>query len=103
VAGKTGTAELGGPPTSPSGCSTSSSEQKPGEGEEHKSESESASCAAEQNSPQSTDAWFAAFAPALHPKVVVAVLMVRDGAGGATAAPVARQVIEAALQPGILG
>ncbi len=103
VAGKTGTAELGGPPTGPSGCGASSSERKSGEDEEHKSESESASCAAEQNNPQSTDAWFAAFAPALHPKVVVAVLMVRDGAGGATAAPVARQVIEAALQPGVLG
>ena len=41
---------------------------------------------------------FAAFAPALHPRVVVCVLLVKDGAGGATAAPVAREVIEAALQ-----
>jgi peptidoglycan glycosyltransferase len=108
VAGKTGTAELGGPPTpspptpgSPAGqtsCGAGSSEKKPGEHEEHGSES--SSCTAEQNSPQSTDAWFAAFAPALHPKIVVGVLMVRDGAGGATAAPVARQVIEAALQAG---
>ena len=98
VAGKTGTAELG----SPSSCSTSGSEQKPAEGEEHTSKehpSEASSCAAEQSNPQNTDAWFAAFAPAEHPKIVVGVLMVRDGAGGATAAPVARQVIEAALQP----
>ncbi len=102
VAGKTGTAELG----SPSSCSTSDSEQKPAEGEEHTSKehpSEASSCATEQNNPQNTDAWFAAFAPAGHPKIVVGVLMVRDGAGGATAAPVARQVIEAALQPGGLG
>ena len=33
----------------------------------------------------------------LHPRVVVCVLLVKDGAGGATAAPVAREVIEAAL------
>jgi cell division protein FtsI/penicillin-binding protein 2 len=102
VAGKTGTAELG----SPSACAAGGSEQKPAEGEEHATKehpSEASSCAAEQSNPQNTDAWFAAFAPALHPKVAVGVLMVRDGAGGATAAPVARQVIEAALQPGGLG
>jgi peptidoglycan glycosyltransferase len=99
VAGKTGTAELGTPAT----CNASS-EQKPAEGEEHSSSSEhtseSSSCAAEQNSPKNTDAWFAAFAPVLHPKIAVGVLMVRDGAGGESAAPVARQVIEAALPAG---
>ncbi len=102
VAGKTGTAELG----SPTSCETGGPEQKPAEGEAHSSKehpSEASSCAAEQSNPQNTDAWFAAFAPAEHPKIVVGVLMVRDGAGGATAAPVARQVIEAALQPGDLG
>jgi cell division protein FtsI/penicillin-binding protein 2 len=102
VAGKTGTAELG----SPSACGASGSERKPAEGE-HGSERTSeertseASCAAEQSNPQNTDAWFAAFAPALHPKIAVAVLMVRDGAGGATAAPVARQVLEAGLAGGL--
>jgi peptidoglycan glycosyltransferase len=99
VAGKTGTAEL----STPAACSDPSSEQKPTEGEEHSSSehtSPSSSCAAEQNNPKNTDAWFAAFAPALHPKIVVGVLMVRDGAGGESAAPVARQVIEAALQSG---
>jgi peptidoglycan glycosyltransferase len=99
VAGKTGTAEL-----STAAACDESSEQKPAEGEEHSSSSEhtaeSSNCAAEQNNPKNTDAWFAAFAPALHPKIAVGVLMVRDGAGGATAAPVARQVIEAALQAG---
>jgi penicillin-binding protein A len=93
VAGKTGTAELSTPTCSAAG----GSEQKPAEGAAHASE---AACAAEQNNPKNTDAWFAAFAPALHPKIAVGVLMVRDGAGGATAAPVARQVIEAALPAG---
>jgi hypothetical protein len=103
VAGKTGTAELGTPSTPPAACDASS-EQKPAEGEEHPSSSdhasESSSCADEQNNPKNTDAWFAAFAPALHPKIAVGVLMVRDGAGGESAAPVARQVIETALQAG---
>ncbi len=100
VAGKTGTAELESPATPPAACNASS-EQKPAAGEEHSSSehtSESSNCAAEQNNPKNTDAWFAAFAPARHPKIVVGVLMVRDGAGGESAAPVARQVIEAALQ-----
>jgi penicillin-binding protein A len=85
VAGKTGTAELGGP------CSTSNTSD-----EEHASR-EGSSEASGCHEASDTDAWFAAFAPALKPRVVVGVLMVKDGAGGATAAPVARQVIEAAL------
>jgi cell division protein FtsI/penicillin-binding protein 2 len=44
-----------------------------------------------------TDAWFVAFAPYRHPQVAVAVLLVGQGAGGETAAPAARTVIEAAL------
>lgn len=47
-----------------------------------------------------SDAWFAAFAPAVHPRFAVAVLVVRGGVGGATAAPIARQVLEAALGDG---
>ncbi len=42
-------------------------------------------------------AWFAAFAPADDPKVVVAVLVENGGTGGSVAGPVARQVILAAL------
>lgn len=61
VAGKTGTAELGGEETE-------------------------------------TDAWFTSFAPAGNPKIVVAVLMVRAGAGGEAAAPVAQQVLLTALR-----
>ncbi len=98
VAGKTGTAELG----MPSSCKNS--EASSGEGnasgengsEENGSSESSGGCSA--NDPHNTDAWFAAFAPALHPRIVVGVLLPRDGAGGDTAAPVARQVLEAGLQ-----
>ncbi len=47
--------------------------------------------------PSNTDAWFTAFAPAREPKIAVAVLLVRSGAGGATAAPAARLVLARAL------
>ena len=84
VAGKTGTAEL------KSACSSA-------EGSEPSGESGSEGCQPESD-PSNTDAWFAAFAPAVHPRIAVCVLLVKDGAGGATAAPVAREVIEAGLQ-----
>ena len=45
-----------------------------------------------------TDAWFTAFAPLKDPQVAVCVLLVGQGAGGATAAPAAKTVIEAALK-----
>ena len=45
-----------------------------------------------------TDAWFVAFAPARAPRVAVAVMLIGQGAGGATAAPAARIVLEAALK-----
>jgi peptidoglycan glycosyltransferase len=44
-----------------------------------------------------TDAWFVGFAPYRHPKVAVAVLLVGQGAGGETAAPAAKTVIQAAV------
>jgi penicillin-binding protein A len=47
--------------------------------------------------PANTDAWFVAFAPASAPKVAVGVMLVGAGAGGAAAAPIARQVLAAAL------
>ncbi len=50
------------------------------------------------NDTTDTDAWFAAFAPLREPRVAVAVLLVGQGAGGATAAPAARVVLEAALK-----
>jgi cell division protein FtsI/penicillin-binding protein 2 len=49
--------------------------------------------------PNNTDAWFTSFAPAGKPKIAVAALFVRNGSGGAIAAPAARAVLIAALQP----
>jgi len=72
VAGKTGTAEL-------------EDTRDPATGETLPSD------------PENTDAWFTAYAPARRPTIAVAVMLVRAGAGGATAAPAARVVLEAAL------
>ena len=72
VAGKTGTAEL-------------EDTRDPQTGETAPSD------------PSNTDAWFTAYAPAKGPRIVVAVMLVRAGAGGATAAPAARLVLDAAL------
>jgi hypothetical protein len=48
--------------------------------------------------PKDADAWFVAFAPAQHPRVAVAVMLVGAGFGGTAAAPIARQVLDAALR-----
>ena len=48
--------------------------------------------------PSNTDAWFTAFAPAARPRIAVGAMFVRAGAGGATAAPAARVVLEAGLK-----
>ena len=73
VAGKTGTAELG--PLDPSA-----------QGKEAK---------------QRVDAWFTCFAPANHPSLAVAVLVVdANGDGGVVAAPIARQVLVSSLGAG---
>jgi cell division protein FtsI/penicillin-binding protein 2 len=72
VAGKTGTAEL-------------EDTRDPETGETAPSD------------PSNTDAWFTAYAPAKRPEIAVAVMLVRAGAGGATAAPAARVVLDAAL------
>jgi cell division protein FtsI/penicillin-binding protein 2 len=45
-----------------------------------------------------TDAWFTAYAPVRRPKLAVCVLIVHGGAGGSTAAPAARGVLQAGLQ-----
>jgi cell division protein FtsI/penicillin-binding protein 2 len=45
-----------------------------------------------------TDAWFTAYAPVRRPKLAVCVLIVHGGAGGSTAAPAARGVLEAGLR-----
>jgi len=91
VAGKTGTAEL------KTACtpSTSSPEGGTSSGEAHAPAKED--CPSTESQAANTDAWFAAFAPAVHPRIVVCVMLVKDGAGGTTAAPVAREVLEAGL------
>jgi cell division protein FtsI/penicillin-binding protein 2 len=90
VAGKTGTAEL------KTECSSTGSEAA--SREESRSAPGGEGCGSSSHQTSNTDAWFAAFAPALRPRIVVAVLLVKDGAGGETAAPVARHVLEAGLQ-----
>jgi penicillin-binding protein A len=47
--------------------------------------------------PKDANAWFVAFAPADRPRVAVAVMLVGAGFGGTAAAPVAREVLSAAL------
>jgi cell division protein FtsI/penicillin-binding protein 2 len=47
--------------------------------------------------PKDADAWFVAFAPAQHPTVAVAVMLIGAGFGGTAAAPIAKQVLQAAL------
>jgi peptidoglycan glycosyltransferase len=74
VAGKTGTAELGPKPGAPPA--------PPGE-----------------QTDQIIDAWFICFAPAQHPKLAVAVMLLdASGDGGTTAAPIARSIIESGLR-----
>jgi peptidoglycan glycosyltransferase len=90
VAGKTGTAELK--------TECTSSQSQPESGESSSQESSSSGCEGADSEASNTDAWFASFAPALAPRIVVGVLLVKDGAGGDTAAPVAREVLEAGLK-----
>jgi cell division protein FtsI/penicillin-binding protein 2 len=93
VAGKTGTAEIGEPSAS---CSIETESPEVSEGGEAP---ESGGCgeSGSSNNPEDTDAWFAAFAPATKPKLAVCVMLVKDGFGGDTAAPVAKEILEAGL------
>jgi cell division protein FtsI/penicillin-binding protein 2 len=85
VAGKTGTAELRSThpctpvPDNPESCADSS---------------------AVADDTTDTTAWFTAFAPAENPRVLVGVMLVANGAGGDTAAPAARTLLQAALARG---
>jgi peptidoglycan glycosyltransferase len=73
VAGKTGTAELGPKPGAPA--------PPPGEQPE-----------------QAVDAWFACFAPAHSPRLAVGVMLIdADADGGTVAAPIAHDILAAAL------
>jgi cell division protein FtsI/penicillin-binding protein 2 len=95
VAGKTGTAELKSACPHQNGGSTTG---ETGTSESATKEAGSEACQGTAKEASNTDAWFAAFAPALHPRIVVGVLLVKDGAGGETAAPAAREVLEAGLK-----
>jgi cell division protein FtsI/penicillin-binding protein 2 len=76
VAGKTGTAELGPKPGQPPA--------PPGQ---------------ENTVEQIVDGWFICFAPAQHPKLAVAVMLIdASGDGGSTAAPIAANILTAALK-----
>jgi cell division protein FtsI/penicillin-binding protein 2 len=87
VAGKTGTAELRDtshqcePPVVPAGDGSAPAP----------------ACPPVENDPTDTDAWFAAYAPSRRPRLAVGVLLVQNGTGGETAAPVARLVLQAGL------
>ena len=78
VAGKTGTAELGPRPN-----------QAPSQIDPESGEPELE---------QIIDAWFIAFAPANKPKLAIAVMLIdAPGDGGQTAAPIAQDILSAAL------
>ena len=53
---------------------------------------------AEPGGDQSTHAWYIAFAPADNPVIALAVLVENGGTGGGAAAPIAKAVIEKALE-----
>jgi penicillin-binding protein A len=81
VAGKTGTAELGPKPNQPPPGPVAPGEEPP-------------------DPEQIVDAWFIAFAPSKRPKLAVAVMLIdAEGDGGEVAAPIAREILAAGLQP----
>ena len=94
VAGKTGTAQIT-VPTCPAGATGASGATSvvPATG----ASGATGPCVDIPNNPYDTDAWFVAFAPAFDPAVVVGVLFDHDGMGGASAAPVAKLLLEEAL------
>jgi cell division protein FtsI/penicillin-binding protein 2 len=47
-----------------------------------------------------TTAWFAAYAPVVRPRVAVGIFLTEAGAGGTTAAPAAKVILQAALKRG---
>lgn len=51
-----------------------------------------------ENSQGESHAWFIGFAPADNPQIAIAVIVENAGFGGSVAAPIARQVLRAALQ-----
>jgi cell division protein FtsI/penicillin-binding protein 2 len=89
VAGKTGTAEL----RDTQECDPV--EQPPAD--DPAADPPSVEPCTEGPDPENTDAWFAAYAPAARAKLAIGVMLISAGAGGTTAAPVAKAVLSAAL------
>ena len=89
VAGKTGTAELESTKKCPPQPDTTTPLGQAPVPE---------SCQDSASRTDDTDAWFTAFAPARRPRIAVCVMLVRNGAGGDTAAPAARGVLIAGLK-----
>jgi cell division protein FtsI/penicillin-binding protein 2 len=52
---------------------------------------------AETGDGQLPHAWFVCFTPADHPKLAVVVIVEHGGEGATVAAPIAKQILEAAL------
>lgn len=82
IAGKTGTAELESRNDEPQ----STESPQPGTDQD-----------TPVQKPPDTDAWFTAYGTTKKPRIAVAVMLVNGGAGGDTAAPIARQVLLAGL------
>jgi cell division protein FtsI/penicillin-binding protein 2 len=80
VAGKTGTAEL---------RTTVTPQLQPGQ---------TAPVPPAPEDTTDTTAWFTAYAPARRPRIAVTLMLVEAGAGGETAAPATKGVLEAALR-----
>jgi cell division protein FtsI/penicillin-binding protein 2 len=78
VAGKTGTAELKNTATPSDSTGTGTTQTQTAD-------------------PKNTDAWFVGYAPVGHPRFVAGALFPNQGAGGGTAAPPVREVLETAL------
>jgi peptidoglycan glycosyltransferase len=102
VAGKTGTAQITLPscPTGATGVSGTTVLGASGVGSVATPSGATGPCANIPDNPYDTDAWFVSFAPAFHPKIAVGVLLDHDGAGGTSAAPIARDLIAEALKLG---
>ncbi|HEY1777768.1 MAG TPA: penicillin-binding transpeptidase domain-containing protein [Solirubrobacteraceae bacterium] len=93
VAGKTGTAQVITPQCNTGATGASGASGATGA-------TGATGCPTFDNDPYDTDAWFVAFAPEIRPRIVVAVLLPNDGAGGTSAAPLAKPLIETALGDG---
>jgi cell division protein FtsI/penicillin-binding protein 2 len=103
VAGKTGTAQLTLPNCASASTGASGTTGASGSssiGSIATPSGATGPCANIPNNPYDTDAWFVSFAPAFHPKIAVGVLLDHDGAGGTSAAPIARDLIADALELG---